>query len=155
MKISKLQNSSMRRVAVILGTAALLMTAAQPTVVSAATELSSTQRAQASELATKLVDLAKKLGPDATEGAFEGAFADAVAGYDTSVIEAALAEVAGTPGLAPNALRAANRLDRVYAANSGQGAGPGAVGGYGGTPGGFGGPGFTGGGGGGGSNYGH
>jgi hypothetical protein len=152
MKISKQQNSSMRRVATILGAAALLMTTAQPTVVLAKPELSSLQRSQASELASKLVDLAKSLGPNATEGAFEGAFADAVTGYDTAVIEAALADVAGTPGLSEKALRAARRLGKVYAANDGDGPGTGAVGGNGGTAG-YGGPGFSGGGGG--SNYGH
>ena len=109
MKFNKLQNSSSRRVATILGAAALLMTAAQPSVVLAATSsaLSPAQRQQETELASKLSALVTKLGPNATAGAYEGAFADAVAGYDTAVIEAALADLAGTPSLPAGALTAA------------------------------------------------
>ncbi|MBR7619199.1 hypothetical protein JKL49_07335 [Phenylobacterium sp. 20VBR1] len=144
--------NSIRRRTLFASLAIAVATAAAPATYAATTPvLTSEQQAQVSALATKLTNLVKDRSADSSEGDFQGAMADAVSGYSAEVIAAALAQVAGTPGLPANAIAAAKGLQRQYASNSGTGGGTGAVGGQGGTA--FGsGPGFVGGGGG--SNYG-
>jgi hypothetical protein len=145
------RNSPIRRVGLALGLSLLLTAATEPTMALAKATLSPQEQSQAAALVAKLLDIAKSLSPGSSEGAYEGAFADALSGYSPAAIEAALAQIAGTPGLPVNALAAARRLDIIYAQN-GANTGTGAIGGLGATPLGFGGPGFTAGGGGG-SNY--
>jgi len=148
-KIAK--NSLARRVASVAAVA-LLAVAGTSAVASAATTttLTSEQQSQVSALTAKLLALAKAQSETASEGTYTGLFADALSGYDAAVIEAALGQVAGTPGLTPTAVKAATTLRRSYAANGATGA-TGATGGFGGVPS-SGSPGFSGGGGG--SNYG-
>jgi len=153
MTVGVLRNSSFRRVMTILGAVVLFASVAEPTLALAAPVLNSQQKQEASELATKLLGIIKARSANSSKGDYEGALADAVSGYDADVIAAALADVAGTPGLPANALAAAGQLSSSYAPN-GVGQGTGALGGnFGGTPNSTT-PGFSGGGGGGGgSNY--
>jgi hypothetical protein len=134
--------------ALVVGTASIASAKANVT-------MSTEQQAQVSALADKLLTIIKSLGPNASEGAIEGALVDAVQGQSPAVIAAAMAQIANTPGLGVSAQAAARRLAHSYAQGTGGTQGTGAVGYSGGVPG-SNGPGFASGGGGGtSSNYTH
>ena len=95
--------------------------------------LTTEQQSQVDTLSAKLLALAKSQSEAASEGAFTGLFVDATAGFSPVVIEAAMARVAGTPGLPQSAIRSATNLRRAYASNGSTGA-TGSVGGFGGLP---------------------
>lgn len=148
------KNSLLGRVASVAAVIALA-SASVPVMAMAATTtsaLTAEQQSQVTALTAKLLGLAKAQSETTSEGSFTGLFVDALSGYDAQVVAAALAQVAGTPGLNAAAVRAATNLGRAYAANGSTG-GTGAVGqgGFGGLPS-TGSPGFSSGGGG--SNYG-
>jgi hypothetical protein len=144
---------TIRRAATAIGAALLLAVAAAPGGASATAELSPAEQSQAGALSSQLLAIANGLPPGSSVASFEGAFAGALGGYSAAVVEAALAALAGTPGLPANAKLAASELETSYAENGGP-PGSHAEGGFGSSPSSDDGPGFSGGGGGGGSNYG-
>lgn len=146
MVIKSAKNSLATRVVVAAAVALFSLSGAVVSAQAATTTMTAEQTSQVNALASKLLDIAKTQPATASEGAFTGLFVDAASGYDATVIEAAMARVAGTPGLPAAAAKAAGNLRRSYAANGSTGA-TGALGGFGGLPS-SGAPGFSGGGGG-------
>jgi hypothetical protein len=124
--------------------------AAVPFARAQSVSLTTEEQNQESALASKLLDAIKALPPGTASGSYESAMIPAIEGYSATVIETALAQVAGTPGVPSGASEAARRLGRVYVAysNGPNGSGPGGYFGAGSTPGSSG-PSFVSGGGGG------
>ncbi len=148
MVIKSAKNSLVTRVVAVAAVAlfSIAGSAVSAQAATATTALTSEQQSQINALTAKLLDLAKTQPDTASEGAFTGLFVDAASGYDARVIEAAMTQVEGTPGISVAAKKAAANLRRSYAQNGSTGA-TGALGGFGGLPS-SGAPGFSGGGGG-------
>ncbi len=151
--MTKIQNQRARvaRQAASAAAAALLAVAGAPSLASAKA-LTVDEQSQVGTLVGALLSAAKALPADSAPEVFEGAFSDALTGYDSDVIDEALSQVEGTPGLPANAKLAAKTVRQRLAKNK-RNFGTGALaGGLGGLPAGGGGLGFAGGGGGSGYN---
>jgi hypothetical protein len=99
--------------------------------------LSAEEQTLEAELAAKILDAVKALPANASKGVFTGAIASAVEGYPPKVIVAAMAQVAGTPGVPAAAVEAARELGLLFTSflDAGAGSGPGGFFGAGSTPG--------------------